>query len=681
VKGNNVIKGNYIGTDVNGTSALGNTTFGINIQGNSGGNSIGGTNPADRNLISGNGNTGLRITTGSNIVLGNYIGTDVSGNIDLGNGNQGLRIDNASGNKVGGTGAGEGNIISGNSDVAVRLTSAANNTVTGNRIGTNAAGTGSLGNDAGGVHVFGGAGNVISSNSISFNGGLGIDLDVDTIHPPDGVTPNDAGDADTGSNNLQNFPVITNVTPQAASTIIQGMLNSTANTQFRIEFFSSAQCDPTGSGEGQTFIGVTDVTTAGNDAAFNVTLPVTLPSGHFITATATNPVGSTSEFSQCAGGGQKLQFSQGNYSVQENQPTASVTVNRSGDTTSPAAVDYLTSDNSGLTPCQSNGNGIASERCDYATAAGTLRFAAGEASKTILIPIINDAYVESDESFTVKLSNPQGAGLDAAASATVTIQSDDAQTAATNPIDGQAFFIRMQYIDFLGRVAEPAGFDFWNNRMNNCPPGDICDRIDTSKRFFESDEFKERGHYVFKLYDGALGRLPKYAEFVPDTARLNGTQSPQEQQQSKDAYLLEFINRQEFKTLYGQFLSANGLQATDPSGFVNALCAKAGITPASKQTLINNLQSGAKDPAHTLEAFIMTPEMSDVGTLFYDRGFITMQYFGYLRRDPDTAGFNFWQGQLMNQNSMHYHDYRFMVGGFLNSDEYRFRFALISVTP
>jgi hypothetical protein len=87
---------------------------------------------------------------------------------------------------------------------------------------------------------------------------------------------------------------------------------------------------------------------------------------------------------------------------------------------------------------------------------------------------------------------------------------------------------------------------------------------------------------------------------------------------------LEFVNRQEFKTLYGQYLYANGLQATDPAGFVNALCAKAGTTPASKQTLINDLLSGVKVPAHTLEAFILTPEMSNTGTKFYDRGFITM---------------------------------------------------------
>lgn len=378
-----------------------------------------------------------------------------------------------------------------------------------------------------------------------------------------------------------------------------------------------------------------------------------------------------------------LAFSKSSYGVQETQQTADIIVNRSGDITTAVTVDYLTSDNSGLIPCQANGNGIASERCDYATAAGTLRFAAGEATKTIQIPIINDAYVEPNESFTIKISNPTGSGvgLGATTTATVTITSDDVQLAIANPIDDQAFFIRMQYIDFLGRIAEPAGFAFWMDRMNNCPAGQICDRIDTSKRFFESDEFTERGSYLYRLYDGVLGRQPKYVEFIPEVARLNGFQTPQEQQLNKDAFLLEFVNRAEFKTLYGQYLAPNGLTATDAAGFVNALCAKAGVTPASKQSLITNLQNATKTPAKTLEDFILTPEMSAVGTPLYDRGFITMQYLGYLRRDPDAGGYAFWQGQLMNQNSAHYHDYRFMVGGFLQSDEYRFRLALISGGP
>jgi lysophospholipase L1-like esterase len=381
-----------------------------------------------------------------------------------------------------------------------------------------------------------------------------------------------------------------------------------------------------------------------------------------------------------------MQFIAPAYSFYENDPSgvAAINVIRSGETSVAATVDYFTSDNSASVPCQTNGNGIASDRCDYATANGTLRFAAGETSKIIRIPIINDAYVEPNETFTVTLRHPQGGVLGTINTATVTIIGDDTQMATTNPIEGQEFFIKQQYIDFLGRVAEPSGLTFWMNRMTNCPAGQVCDRIDTAKRFFESDEFKERGYYVFKLYDAVLGRLPQYAEFVPDVARLNGPQTPQEQRLGKDAYLLDLINKQEFRNIYGQFLNQEGtkvLDAAAATGFVDALIARAGITPVSRQTLINNLAAGTKTPAQTLEDFILTPEISDVGTKFYDRAIITMQYFGFLRRNPDPGGFNFWWNRLANPQSPVYHDYREIVGNFLKADEYYFRFAFIPAAP
>jgi hypothetical protein len=79
-----------------------------------------------------------------------------------------------------------------------------------------------------------------------------------------------------------------------------------------------------------------------------------------------------------------------------------------------------------------------------------------------------------------------------------------------------------------------------------------------------------------------------------------------------------------------------------------------------------------------LEDFILTPEISGVGTKFYDRAIITMQYFGFLRRDPDAGGFNFWWGRVATQGSAQYHDYRLLVNDFLRSDEYNFRFAFLS---
>jgi len=322
----NQVQGNFIGTDVTGTTGLGNTD-GVSIL--SDGNTIGGTTDGARNIISGN-RLGVRIASSGatgNQVQGNFIGTDVTGTVALGNPSGGLRIFSDS-NTIGGTTAGARNIISGNNVVGIGIYEATGTKVQGNFIGTDVTGTADLGNGLGvfisnsgsnntiggtadgegntiafngeGVWVdgvtwlgFSAFGNAILSNSIFANAGLGIDLGAD------GVTPNDLGDADTGANNLQNFPVLTSVIG-GSIIIIEGTLNSAANSDFRLQFFSNSACDPSGSGEGETFLGSTTVTTdASGDALFMGTFLVAVPVGQFITATATDPNDSTSEFSEC----------------------------------------------------------------------------------------------------------------------------------------------------------------------------------------------------------------------------------------------------------------------------------------------------------------------------------------------------------------------------------------------
>ena len=225
------------------------------------------------------------------------------------------------------------------------------------------------------------------------------------------------------------------------------------------------------------------------------------------------------------------------------------------------------------------------------------------------------------------------------------------------------FFIQQHYNDFLGRMPEPGGLDFWLGVMNDpskCPAGQICDRTFVSSQFFMSDEFQVRGYFVYRLYDTVLGRLAHFQEFMDDVKRLNGPQTVADQIKNKEAYVRDFVARAEFQSLYGQY--------TAPDAFVNALCSKAGVTPASKQSII---QTAASDRAMAVKAFIETPEVSDK---FYDRGFIAMQYYGYLRREPEAAGFQWWQDKMIETN----HDYRFMVGGFINSDEYKLRFGSLA---
>lgn len=140
----------------------------------------------------------------------------------------------------------------------------------------------------------GGAGNAILSNSIYANAGLGIDL------ASDGLTANDNGDADNGANNLQNFPVLTSIKYSAGDVTIEGTLNSTTNTTFRIELFANSVCDATGFGEGETFLGFTTVTTDNTGSqTFKATFPAGGAFGQSVSATATGPGNNTSEFSQC----------------------------------------------------------------------------------------------------------------------------------------------------------------------------------------------------------------------------------------------------------------------------------------------------------------------------------------------------------------------------------------------
>ena len=336
---NNIIAGNFLGTNVAGTAALGNQV-GVSIGGSAtatNNNRIGGTVLADRNVISGNTVDGVQINGGTggaanNLVQGNYIGLNVTGTLALGNTSQGIAVFHAAGgfntnNVIGGTAVGAGNVISGNNNVGVLIADSATTgtLVQGNRIGTNAAGTAGIGNTVAGIHFDNptsnntiggtvanagnliaynggagfqltsivGTGNAILGNSVHSNTDLGIDL-ID-----DGVTLNDIGDIDTGPNELQNYPVLSAaMTNGAGSAYFAGSLESAASTTYRIEFFASTAADPSGFGEGERYLGFTNVTTnVSGNALIGVSLTTSLTSGELVTATATDPANDTSEFS------------------------------------------------------------------------------------------------------------------------------------------------------------------------------------------------------------------------------------------------------------------------------------------------------------------------------------------------------------------------------------------------
>jgi hypothetical protein len=317
----NLVEGNYIGTDITGTTSLGKQGGGILIAGSY--NTIGGTTGTARNLISGNGPIGgiqikppYALSAKGNVVQGNYIGTDANGTHSVRNGQAGIVLaGGTTDNSIGGTLPGEGNLISGGIslfDDAFFGGDPTHNLIEGNLIGTNYTGTAPLDvyseqgiyirggdyntiggtvpgaantiafNNLDGVLVYSGTGNSVLGNSIFSNVSLGIFL-------------NSANNA----NNNQAFPILTSVSSTGSGTTITGTLQSVPSTTFRIEFFANAAADPSGYGEGQTYLGFTTVTTTSSGAgSFSFTLTTPLPAGQtIVSATATNlTTGDTSPF-------------------------------------------------------------------------------------------------------------------------------------------------------------------------------------------------------------------------------------------------------------------------------------------------------------------------------------------------------------------------------------------------
>ncbi len=320
------IQGNHIGLNAAGTARIGSVNVGVFV--NNGFALIGGTNSGEGNVIVGNtgilvgGNPALSRSTA--IVQGNFIGTDATGMTALNfSGGDGVFCDHSvncviSNNVISGNGVGIEAHSSG-----VSGASSFNNTFVDNLIGVAADGVAPLGNRLEGVNIFSTASNVVAGNVIAFNGAAGVSIGFST-NPGNrvlgnsifsngglgidllltGVTTNDLCDADLGSFGAQNFPTITNAVRNSGTVTISGFLDSTPNTNFRLEFFDNIVCEDNGFGEGQFFLGFTNVTTAA-DCTNRFTVTFNDLGGQYITATATptDPVGNTSEFSARFPGG------------------------------------------------------------------------------------------------------------------------------------------------------------------------------------------------------------------------------------------------------------------------------------------------------------------------------------------------------------------------------------------
>ncbi len=227
------------------------------------------------------------------------------------------------------------------------------------------------------------------------------------------------------------------------------------------------------------------------------------------------------------------------------------------------------------------------------------------------------------------------------------------------------FFVQQQYIDFLGRMPDSTGFANWVTTLSGCPDGGFgenlnpsCDRVHVSAGFYLSIEFQGRGYFAYRFYDAALGRRPLYTEFIPDLQKVGGAQSPEQEAASKIQYMNDFVQKDEFKTRYPDSLSNQA--------YVDKLEQTAGVALPNKADLVAAL-NGGQTRAQVLRTFVETPT---VFNKFFNRGFVTMQYFGYLRRDPDPIGFTNWVNTLDADPS----NFRHMIFGFIFSTEYLNRF-------
>jgi hypothetical protein len=391
-----------------------------------------------------------------------------------------------------------------------------------------------------------------------------------------------------------------------------------------------------------------------------------------------------------------VQFQAGSaQSVTEGQVSVPVTITRGGDVSFPASVNYATGDSAGANDCSVT-NGVASSRCDYIATSGVLNFAANEVSKTILIPIVDDSYAEGPETFSVTLTNPTGLNVSLGSPAVLNITiNDNGDANGPNQIDGTNFFVREHYIDFLNREPDAPGLAFWIGNIDNCSPQPAClevQRINTSASFFLSIEFQNSGYLVERIYKAAFGHATgtstigsphslevpviRFNEFIPDTQRIGqgvvvGVGDWQQQIESnKQAFTEEFVQRSRFLTAFPLTMTA--------AQFVDALNTNSGgaLSAAERDNLVAALNNGTMSRAQVLRAVAEDQTLFDAE---FNRAFVLMQYFGYLRRNPndapdaDYSGLDFWLTKL-NQFNGNFINAE-MVKAFLSSLEYRKRFG------
>ena len=266
---------------------------------------------------------------------------------------------------------------------------------------------------------------------------------------------------------------------------------------------------------------------------------------------------------------------------------------------------------------------------------------------------------------------------DARGSGPYTIRMQDVTIAPGCPetIDCPEFFVTRQYLDFLNRQPDAGGLAYWTNEINQCGGDAACvhrRRIGVSAAFFIEQEFQETGYYVYRFYKASFGRQPNYVEFSGSRTVLMGGAN-------KQVFADWWVQRPSFVAAYPTTMSN--------TEFVNKLFDSAGLIASRydplRQQEISAMNAG-RSRAQVLRDVIEIPDFKNVPdpndprynelkqVSQYNPAFVLMQYFGYLRRDVDPAGYAFWLDVVNNREP---NDYRGMVCAFITSTEYQLRFG------
>jgi len=423
---------------------------------------------------------------------------------------------------------------------------------------------------------------------------------------------------------------------------------------------------------------------AGDDALLNSPLNVLTDQRGFLRGLGSHvDIGA---FESGSTAGPTVQFGAATHSGSEGAGRIDLIISRTGNTSGPSVINYATSDKGNGNSCDTVSDS-ASSRCDYLTATGSVRFNAGETSKILSLLVVDDVIRENSEKLSVELTDAKGATLGSQNTAEVVI-TDNETSNPPNPLSQPIFFVRQHYLDFLNRDPDSSGLNFWSNEIASCGANQQCievKRVNVSAAFFLSIEFQETGYLVYRSYKAVFGNLSgkpvpiTLNDFLRDTQEIGknvvvGAPGWQAQLESnKQAFALAFVNRPEFIASFANAITADQ--------FVTQMNNNAGgvLSASEKVNLVALLGSTPFDPAKRAQVLRAVADDQDLRNTEFNKAFVLMQYFGYLRRNPndlpdlDFSGYNFWLGKL-NQFNGNFVNAE-MVKSFIVSGEYQHRFG------